>query len=116
MDWPTRWPGQHFFSLRTCWPRRRLSKRDNAGRRPLGRKEEGTVQEGPQLWANWKAYDPHRPANEAFEAALYSDVDLYGRVSNPAWPVDLMSAIAPLRTGLKLTAVARIQWNTTAEY
>jgi hypothetical protein len=74
------------------------------------------VPEGPQLWANWQAYDPRTPADEAFEVVLYSDADLFGRIDDPSWPVDLMSALAPLRTGLKLTAVARIRWNTTADY
>ena len=72
--------------------------------------------EGPQLWENWQVYDPQTPASEAFEVALYSDADLAGRLSDDAWPVDLMPAFPPLRTGLKLTAVARIRWNTTADY
>ena len=72
--------------------------------------------EGPQLWENWQAYDPRTPAEEAFEVALYSDADLAGRIDAPAWPIDLMSALPPLSTGLKLTAVARIRWNTTADY
>ena len=72
--------------------------------------------EGPQLWENWHAYDPRTPAEEMFEVALYSDADLAGRVDASDWPVDLMSALPPLCTGLKLTAVARIRWNTTADY
>lgn len=72
--------------------------------------------EGPQLWENWQVYDPQAPASEAFEVALYSDADLAGRLSDDAWPVDLMPAFPPLRTGLKLTAVARIRWNTTGDY
>jgi len=74
------------------------------------------VPEGPRLWENWQAYDPRSPAEEAFEVALYSDADLAGRVDDPAWPVSLMPALPPLRTGLKLTAIARIRWNTTAVY
>ena len=74
------------------------------------------MSQGPQLWENWQAYDPGRPSNEAFEVALYSDAYLAGRTADPAWPVDLMSALPPVRTGLKLTAVARIQWNTTVGY
>jgi hypothetical protein len=72
--------------------------------------------EGPQLWSNWQAYDPSTPTRVAFEVALYSDADLAGRVSDHAWPVDLMPAVPPLRTGLKLTAIARVRWNTTADY
>jgi len=74
------------------------------------------VPEGPQLWENWQAYDANTPAGEAFEVALYSDADLAGRIDDPAWPIDLMSALPPLRAGLKVTAVARIRWNTTLDY
>jgi hypothetical protein len=47
---------------------------------------------------NWQAYDPRTPAEEVFEVAFYSDTDLVGRIDDPAWPVDLMSALPPLRT------------------
>jgi len=71
---------------------------------------------GPQLWANWQAYDPDKRADEVFEVVLYSDAYLAGQIADPDWPIDLRTAIPPVRSGLKLTAVARIRWNTTADY
>lgn len=70
--------------------------------------------EGPDLWMNWRAYDPHTRPAEAFEAALYSDTDLVGTIVDRARPVDLMSAIPPVGHGVKFSAVARVRWNVEA--
>ena len=72
--------------------------------------------ERPQSWANWRAYDPARPARSAEEFELHSDSEIHG-LDRDAGPYRIMNMIAgPARDGVlaRPVVMVRIQHVTSA--